>query len=181
MGEPKLLLPWKTGTVIEQVLATWQASSVNRILVVLRQDQQPLIRICERWGVEVVVPEEPPAEMKRSVQAALGHIKQRYQPADEDVFLLAPADMPRLPTELIDRLLVMHQLRDPRIVVPVFRGRRGHPVLIPWGLSTEVLTLGPEQGVNSLLERNRLRTLQVDDSACLQDLDNPVDYRPPVD
>ena len=179
MGVPKLLLPWKKGTVIEQVIATWQASSVHRIWVVLRQDQQQLIRICRESGVDTLVLEQAPAEMKHSVQAALFRIQQLEQPEEQDVVLLAPADLPYLPTEVIDRLLAQYDSQDPCILLPVFGGRRGHPVLIPWHLSGEVQTLGPGQGVNALLDRHPLRTLPVDDSGCLRDLDQPVDYRPP--
>jgi molybdenum cofactor cytidylyltransferase len=179
MGVPKLLLPWKERTVIEQVLAVWQASAVDRVFVVLRQEQHTLIRLCRRSGVNVVVPEQPPAEMKHSVQAALVQIQHLDQPKEYDVVLLAPADMPYLTTDVIDRLLTRYDHQQPCMLLPVFGRRQGHPLLIPWSLSHEVLMLGPDQGVNSLLDRHPVRTLEVDDSACLQDLDHPVDYRPP--
>ena len=179
MGVPKLLLPWKDGTVVEHVLGVWQASAVDRIWVVLREDQQALIRVCRRSGVDVVVLEQPPAEMKHSVQAALLQIQQLDAPTARDVFLLAPADLPHLTPDVIDRLLARYDPEDPTLLLPAFRGRRGHPLLIPWHLSDAVLMLESEQGVNALLDRHPVRTLPVDDAGCLQDLDHPVDYRPP--
>ncbi len=179
MGVPKLLLPWKEGTVIEHVLGVWRASAVDRIWVVLREDQQAVVRICRRSGVDVVVLEQPPAEMKHSVQAAILQIQQLDQPTALDVFLLAPADLPHLTSDVINRLLAWHDPRNPTLLLPEYRGRRGHPLLIPWHLSAAVLMLGSEQGVNSLLGQHPLRTLPVDHPGCLQDLDHPVDYRPP--
>ncbi|MBI2479660.1 MAG: NTP transferase domain-containing protein, partial [Planctomycetia bacterium] len=94
MGHDKLLLPWGDSTVIESLLASWRASGVDEIIVVMRQDQTELQSLCS--GATIVTPEIPPPEMKDSVLAALDHIRKAIAPAGSDVWLLAPADMPQL-------------------------------------------------------------------------------------
>ena len=37
MGTPKLLMPWKDSTVIEAVLAAWEQSQIDEIVVVVRR------------------------------------------------------------------------------------------------------------------------------------------------
>ena len=105
MGCDKLLLPWGPSTLIEQVLSAWFASRVGRVIVVVRPDDTRLRDCCHAAGAEVVIPEVPPSEMKVSVQLGLRYVQQRYSPQPTDVWLLAPADMPRLSPRVINRLL----------------------------------------------------------------------------
>ena len=48
MGEPKLLLPWRDGTLIEHVLAQWLASRVACLTVVVHPEDVELAAICRR-------------------------------------------------------------------------------------------------------------------------------------
>lgn len=176
MGRPKLLLPWRGATVIDRVLDIWLASRVSRVAVVVRPGDEALERTCRGRDVDVVVPRQPPPEMKDSVLAGLEHVAARYQPAAEDVWLLAPADMPRFRSETIDLLLQQHDPRTPRILVPRFEQRRGHPILLPWPLAGEVAALAADEGIRALLERHPPRYVSCADADILEDVDTPEDY-----
>lgn len=177
MGQHKLLLRWNDSTVIEHVLAAWTASQVTRTVVVLRRDDQPLIKKCRKFPVDIVAPEMPPHEMKTSVRFGLDFIRQVAAPSDKDVWLLAPADMPRLQTATINHLLGEHNPNEPSILVPRCESGRGHPVLFPWPTAAEVSTLDAEEGVNALLDRNEVRYVDVPDATIHDDLDTPEDYK----
>lgn len=182
MGQPKLLLPWSGGTVIEAVLRTWLASRVDRVMVVVRPGDEALKKLCRGERVEVVVPAVAPPEMKHSVAAGLDHVAAFHQPTERDVWLLAPADMPRFSSSTIDLLLAAHRPLDPAILVPCFAGRRGHPVLFPWALAAEVSRLPEDAGIQWLLQQHGWRPLDCPDPDVLEDLDTPEDYqrlRPP--
>ena len=56
MGEPKLLLPWGNSTIIEHVVATWQASQVDELVVVVRADDKALYNLLGKLDVHVVAP-----------------------------------------------------------------------------------------------------------------------------
>lgn len=176
MGRPKLLLPWGNGTVIERVLAAWRASRVEHVVVVTRGDDADLADICRRCGVAVAPASPPPPDMKASVRHGLAYVAQSWQPGSRDVWLVAPADLPGLSTETIDRVLAAHDPLRPAIVVP--RGeRRGHPVLFPWGLAEEVASLPDDRGIDELLRRHAVREVRVEDAAGAgDDLDTPEDY-----
>jgi molybdenum cofactor cytidylyltransferase len=179
MGRPKLLLPHAGATVLEHLLAVWQSSRVDRIVVVAHTDDGEVHACCRRMGVELVVPATPPPEMKVSVAAALAYIAEEFSPTSCDAWLLAPADMPRLSREVIDRLLAEHAARadQPCILAPSHGGKRGHPVLFPWPLAAEVDDLADEEGVNAIVQRHKVRELACDDAGVLADLDTPEDYR----
>jgi len=189
MGQPKLKMPWGGTTVIEQVVAAWRHGRVDQVVAVVRPDDADLAELCERAGAIVVVPQVPPPEMKDAVRAALDAIATRFDPPDEAVWLLAPADMPRMSPAVIETLLDAHRPSRPAILVPVqatpagqpgqgaVGARRGHPVLFPWPLAQDVARLNEDEGVNALLAHQPVREVAVDDPAILDDLDTIDDYR----
>lgn len=176
MGRPKLLLPWGATTVIEQVLAAWKASQVSAVIVTAHPDDDVLIARCWAAGADVVIVDPPPIDMKASVAAGLAYVEATYHPEPTDVWLLAPADLPRLNARLIEQLLSAHKPHDPRVLVPTAAGRRGHPVLFPWPLAAAVSKLAAEQGVDALVAAAHAREIDCDELAAFADLDTPDDY-----
>ncbi len=177
MGRHKLLLPWHGSTVIEQVLRAWLASNVSQVVVVVRKDDHGLLAICRDMALDTVCPEVDPQDMKASVQCGLRYLAEQFSAAAADVWLLAPADLPRLSASLINQVLASHNQDEPAIVVPTVAERRGHPVLFPWSVATDVFALGRDEGVNRLLDKCPTRQISVPSLDGLEDVDTPTDYR----
>jgi molybdenum cofactor cytidylyltransferase len=177
MGQPKLLLPWGASTIIEAVLAAWQASRVTAIVVVVHREDQQLADTCRAAGVEVVVPSIPPPEMKESIRYGLEHITKMSSDRPPAGWLLAPADMPHLSAAAIDRVLEEAEAVPDKIVIPVCEQQRGHPVCFPWALADEVLHLQPDEGVNVLRQRHPTHEFRHDAQEILIDIDTPADYK----
>ncbi len=178
MGRPKLLLPWGPSTVIETVLAVWRQAGVEHVVVVVHPDDQPLADACRRAGAEAVMPAVAPPEMKVSILLGLEYIVAKYKPQASDVWLLAPADMPLLTSAVIRAVLAAHDPAHPQILIPTHAGRRGHPVLFPWPLTTEVFQLSADEGVNALARRHGYRGVELADGQAIgADIDTPEDYQ----
>lgn len=177
MGQPKLLLPWQGATVIEHVLAQWRQSAVDEVLLVVHREDAELAAVARAAGVEVLVPATPPPEMRDSVQHALAAITTRPDWNEQDVWLLAPADMPTLSATVIDQVLAAHDPQSPAIVVPRHAGKRGHPVLFPGTLAARVSEIPPDQGINVLLQAYPVRYLETAPPSVLQDIDTPDEYQ----
>lgn len=183
-GVAKLLLPLQGVPLIAHALAAWQAAGISPLVVVRRGDQQ-LADVCRSYGAEVLQPEIPPPEMKVSVQLALRHLQDRYRPAANFAWLLAPADMPRLSSAIIERLFAEHAATKStaaEILVPTIFDKPGHPVLFPWSFAHQVFELAANEGVKALLTRNPVREIACDDlvgtdSDAFCDVDTPVDYQ----
>ncbi len=178
MGRPKLLMPWREQpTLLAAVLRVWNTSRTDAVVLVARPGDEAVIACGTNLGVSVVVPDSPPPEMKDSVAAGLRHVRQFHQPHDDDVWLLAPADMPLISPTVIDRLLQTHDPAAPAIVQPTCDGRRGHPVLFPWALAAEVEKLTADEGLNVLSRRYPVREIPWHERGVLQDVDTPTEYR----
>jgi molybdenum cofactor cytidylyltransferase len=177
MGRPKLLLPWGPTTILEQVLAIWRSANVTRTIVVAHRDDHQLANVARCSGADVVVPDVAPPQMKDSVVAALKFIDANFHPVSSDVWLLAPADVPKMSPQVIARLLEEHDADQPAILVPCHHDRRGHPVLLPWPFAALVHALNDNQGINALVEAGPTRFLELGPEAVPNDIDTPEDLQ----
>ncbi len=177
MGCPKLLLPWRTTTVVEHMLQVWRASQVVHVILVVRADDGALADAGRRSGADIVLADPPPPDMKASVLAGLAHAANLYAPNEGDAWLLAPADMPMYTPATIDRVIEEAKGWREHIVVPCYAGQRGHPVLFPWRMAAAAAALAPDVGLNQLLKENAVREVDVFDQGVLADLDTVEDYR----
>lgn len=181
MGAAKLLLPYRGTTLIEQTLAAWKQSPLVAVVAVVRSGDTKLAETCRQAGAEVVVPSQPPPQMRDSVQQALIYLEGKYAPRDEDVWLLAPADMPKLSPAIIAGLLAAHRPSGPAILVPTLGGKRGHPVLFPWSAAAEIQALPSTKGIDALTGQSGVREVPCDrtglERSAFEDVDTPEEYR----
>lgn len=176
MGAAKLLLKWNGKPVIDHVLAAWTRSCVTQTVVIVRRSDQELAEACSRWPVAVVQPAVDPPDMKASVQAGLRLVEALYVPRIGDRWLLAPADLPRLTSDVVNRV-AQTDPEGERIVIPYVGQRRGHPVSFPWRFARNVFTLSDDQGINVLTKQGDPLMLPLDDARVFDDLDTPDDLR----
>ena len=176
MGEPKLLLPWRSERVIDAVLHIWSAS-VDQVVVVVRADDKRLAEACCEHDIHLVQPVIAPPTMKDSIKVAVDWINANFSPLATDSWLLAPADQPRLSGEVIAGLLAAHERNPKSVKLPIVDGRRGHPVLFPWSAVDRLPSIPADKGVNALLDQLAVERLSFDHQEILDDLDTPDDYR----
>ena len=175
MGDHKLLLPWQDGRVIDRVLKAWTSSLVSRTLVVIRKDDEMLHDACRSWPVTTLLLECDTPDMKASIQQGLSYVERVWGPSDMDYCLIAPADLPRLTSRVID-LVVDASKGAKQVVAPYFGDQRGHPVSIPWNMTRAIHDLKPDEGLNDLIERCDLNPVELDRRLRIRDIDTPADY-----
>ncbi|MEX2449721.1 MAG: nucleotidyltransferase family protein [Rhodospirillales bacterium] len=101
-------------------------------------------------------------------------------PADAAGAVICLGDMPRLEAAHVDRLIdAFRRNRGEAICVPVYRHRRGNPVLWPRAYFAEMQSLSGDTGAKSLIERHRDRVVEVAmaDESVLSDIDTPEDLK----
>jgi molybdenum cofactor cytidylyltransferase len=178
MGRPKLLLPLGYDTVIGRMLALLRRPEIAATIVVVRPDDEPMRAAALAGGAIPLQPEVAPAEMRHSVEYALRSLETQFQPGLDDGWLLAPADHPLLDAAVLDRLIAAWRDSPGQILIPVYRGKRGHPTIFPFRLAAEVFNLPPDAGLNRLLKTHagEIEHINVNSSGVVSDLDTPDDY-----
>lgn len=179
MGRPKLLLPFEDERLIDRVLRAWTDSRVSQVVVIVRTHDTELRSACEKWAgngiVIVVAPKTDPVDMTQSLQIGLRHLEDRFQPRSDDACFFAPADLPGISTQVIDRLCD-NKLDSSRIVVPQFGDRAGHPVLFPWDLTKQIFETGLAEGVKSIVDRSEKHPVLFAESERPTDVNTPEEY-----
>ena len=96
--------------------------------------------------------------------------------------LVALGDQPTLKANTVN-LLLNQFLQHPKIVLPAYQGKRGHPLLFSSAYVPEILTQYDTTGLRGLLQTHEqdIQEVPVDSTAVLRDLDTPNDYREQIE
>lgn len=169
MGRPKLLLPFRDGTLLGSLIQALRQGGVSEIVLVVAPGDEALRAWGTEAGVRVAVNPEPERGMLSTIREGIAAA------GDKETLVVCPADLPALLPSTVRRVLA----EPSPLVVPSYRGRRGHPLVISPELIPEIGTLHLEVGLRELLDRHpeRLRTVEVDDPGCVRDVDTPEEYR----
>lgn len=172
---PKPLLPWGQRTVIEQVVATLLTAGLDDVMVITGHRREAIEATLAGYPVRCVAnPAYASGEMLSSIQVGLAAL-----PAQCSGALLALADQPQMLAPVVGQVLAA--FRDggaQEIVIPSYRMRRGHPILLPRWLWPDVLALPAGATLRAVLARHdrAIRYVVVDTPAVLADLDTPEQY-----
>jgi len=182
MGEPKQLLPWEGGTVIEAVVRHLAMAGAAPILCVVGHRHAAVrTALCETPAHVIYNPDYSEFEMLRSYQAGIAALRayeteQSTEPCAGA--LLALGDQPHIPSAVI-RQIVVQATQTPRApVVPSHNMRRGHPIYLPRPLLDQVTELGADETLRTLMQRHaqQIVYVNVDTDAVLRDMDTPAEY-----
>ena len=174
MGRPKLLLPYHGDkTIIETVVENVVSSRADRAAVVLGGSRRGIEEKIRRFAVKRVINRRYKEGMFSSVRCGLSSLPPSARAA---VFILA--DQPDVPTSVIDLLIEAFRREKKGIVLPVYRGKRGHPLLIDLKYRREIDSLSPDSGLRGLLREHGddILEVRVPGPAILKDIDGPKDY-----
>lgn len=173
MGRPKLLLPYGDRTIIETVVQNVVSSRADRVLVVLGGYRREIEEKIRGFAVKRVINRRYQEGMLSSVRRGLSALPPSARAA---AFILA--DQPEVASSVIDLMIEAYRREKKGIVLPVYRKKRGHPLLIDLKYRREIESLSPDIGLRGLLREHRddILEVRVSSPAVLKDIDNPDDY-----
>lgn len=174
MGQQKVLLPFNGVTVIEHIVARLTASGISKIVVVVGRDGLRIRAALKKVPVTIVDNPDYERGMLSSVRAGLAAVTDRFSAS-----LICLGDQPAIQTFVIDAVMKEGSLDESRIIVPVYRDRRGHPLYIPSVYWPNVMSSYDDTGLRGLLQEfsEAVHGLSVDESSILADMDYPEDYQ----
>jgi CTP:molybdopterin cytidylyltransferase MocA len=173
MGTLKPMLKIVDKTILERAIRLFSESGVEDVIVVVGHGAEQITPIVHDCGAREVMNAQFEQGMFFSVQAGVNALR----PASEAFFVL-PVDIPLVRTQTIRDLLTAYWGGKSKIVVPAFRGRRGHPPLISADYRNEILTYCGDDGLRGFFGKHDQFSEQAEvaDEMILFDLDTPADY-----
>jgi len=174
MGTNKLSLPWGRKTVLERCLRVLLSSQVGEVLVVLNKQSRNLGQRLERPQVKLVHNPQFRKGMSTSIRKGIQTLGRKSR-----AVLIALGDHPLLNVNTVNALIRAYVEKKGTIIVPVFRGKRGHPVLFDRRYEKELLRLKKDVGARALLERHKKEVYEFHSRSegVVADIDTWGEYR----
>lgn len=165
MGFPKPLLPYKGTTFLGHLIDVLRGQ-VDPLIIVLGHNAD---RIPVLLGATVVINHNYHLGQLSSLQAAISNLKSAT--------LVCLVDHPCIERPLVEKLIQTYEQHRPPVLIPTYRGRRGHPMIFSEELFPELLAAPLDQGARVVVRRHQAMELPVEDEGILLDLDDPESYK----
>lgn len=170
MGRLKQLLPFGNRPAITCCLDAIRSAGISEIIAVVGPQAGEISAVIGPQAI-VVINSRPESQMADSVRAGLEKVS-----AETEAVLICLADHPLVLPHTI-RMIVARSADPPgNIIVPYFKGRRGHPSLFPRAILNGVFAGHTLRDIIHNHEAS-LVLLDVEDEGVVLDMDTEEDYR----
>jgi len=173
MGVNKLSLPWGKKTIFEQCLHSLLRSNVDEVIVVINRRLEGFVPLLRDRRIKVLINPQYKRGMSTSIRRGL----QAIHPQTRGI-LIALGDEPRVKARTINGLIQAFAQKRGEIIIPFYRGRRGHPVIFDRSYKGELSRLRGDVGAKSILEKypERVFEFRTKSEAVVKDIDLWKDY-----
>jgi molybdenum cofactor cytidylyltransferase len=170
MGSPKALLSYQGRPFLEHLLDVARHPKIGVRRVVLGADAGSIAKEANLESNEIVINEDWEKGQLSSIQAAL-----RSLPPETDGMILFLIDHPLISAALVGELIETFYTSRKSIVLPVYEGRRGHPVIFSSSLYQDLMAAPLETGARSVVwERaGEVQVMQTNEEGCVLNLNDP--------
>ena len=157
MGRPKALLPYREGTFLEHLIQVTRQPRIGVTRIVLGAGAE-VIRTMAKLDPAIVVlnPEWEQGQLS-SVCAGL----RSMEGIDVEGIVLCPVDHPLVSARLVSDLVDRFYEENKAIVLPTYKGRRGHPVIFSSALFGELLAAPADKGARSVVWAHATEVVEV--------------------
>jgi len=174
----KLLLPVGGEALLVKFVKSVCDSDVDQVLVVIGHEAEKIKMELNNFSLSFVYNPNFSEGMTTSIKSGVKRI-----PPDCDGFLICLADMPLIKAPEVNKLIhayVQDRVKEKKlIVVPVFQGHRGNPVLFSNEFRNDILEHKNKSGCKGVIMNNSkyVKEIEMDDDKMLLDVDTLEDYR----
>jgi molybdenum cofactor cytidylyltransferase len=170
MGSPKALVPYQGRPFLEHLLEVTAHREIGARRVVLGAHAEPISKAVDLKADEIVINHEWQKGQLSSIQAAL-----RSLPPGTDGILLCLIDHPLISSALVQDLIEQFYKTKKPVVLPVYEGRRGHPVIFSASLYDELLHAPLETGARAVVwaHSGEIEEVRTNEEGCVLNLNDP--------
>lgn len=174
MGSPKPLLQFGTKTFLERILEAHRVAGLPTVVVLGPNAEAIRAQIdLSNPSLTCLTNPEPERGQLSSLQLALEQVAQ------SSALIVHPVDHPLVRPQTLSALARFHRRVSHCIVIPIFQGTKGHPVLFPTRFYPDLRTADPAYGAREVVHRNApsVSFLPVDDPGISWDVDTPEQFQ----
>jgi molybdenum cofactor cytidylyltransferase len=171
MGRPKALLPYREGTFLEHLIQVTRHPRIGVTRVVLGAGAE-VIRTMAKLDPSIVVL-NPDWEQGQLSSICTG--VRSLDGIDTDGMVLCPVDHPLVSAQLVSELVDRFYQERKAIVLPTFKGRRGHPAIFSSALYSELLAAPADKGARVVVWEHAADVVEVptDEEGVVLNLNDP--------
>jgi molybdenum cofactor cytidylyltransferase len=175
MGRTKQLLPLGGKILLQDAMDSLQQSAVDEVILVLGHDAERIRREVNAPGAKIVINPDYAAGMMTSIQHGMAAVDETME-----AFFIVLGDLPGISPGVYNELIAEFKRAHPAksIIVPMYQGRRGHPVLFSMKYREESQRLRGDLGLREILLNHPedILPIEVKTDAILADIDTPEQY-----
>lgn len=177
-SQNKLLLPFRGKALIEHIADNVLQSGAGEVIVVIGYEANKISDLLKDRPLRMVMNENYPQGQTTSIHAGVVAAA-----ADSSGFMICLSDLPLIAPEEYARLIrafeASFRSTEKRILIPVYEGRRGNPVIFSTAFREDILAHQGLMGCKGIIKQNPDQVLEVEMSNdhVLRDIDTIEDYR----
>jgi molybdenum cofactor cytidylyltransferase len=170
MGFPKALLPFQGGTFLEHLIEVSCHPKIFWLRVVVGAHQEQIQQRVKLASSDWVVNPEWRKGQLSSIRAAI----ESLEGVNAQGIVVLLVDHPFVTKPILDALIEAYDRSPASIVIPTWRNRRGHPVLFPSHLLSELRAASDEVGARAVVWAHAAEVIEVpmQDESVLLDIDD---------
>ncbi len=170
----KPLLPVGKYTAVERLIRETRKAGIEYITVVTGYRRDELAPVIKALDVDEAYNADFDKGMFSSIKKGLQN-SDIYHP-DTDGYFIIPADCPLISSTVIRKMI--GDVKDDMFCVPVFEGKKGHPLYIPRMYLEEICRYNGSGGLKAVTDRylDKIWKVAVGDEGCILDMDTPEGY-----
>jgi molybdenum cofactor cytidylyltransferase len=175
MGSPKPLLRIFGRTFLEHIALEARQSELIGLKIILGHQADLILKSLPRFEADVIV--NPDYEQGQLSSLTKGLKALEGCPIDGVMLFLI--DHPFISRDVINQLIQSFSEHGQPIVIPTFRGKRGHPLIFGRELFSELSNAPLDQGAVTVVRKHQERvfSVEVEQEGVLIDIDTPEAYQ----